>query len=70
MSNLASKSVPQTATSIFSENWNILRGDLRTATTLVKKALGATTRLSKAKKACVGAAQDSYVDPRDPGSRT
>ena len=31
MSNLASKSAPHTATSLFSENWNILRRYLRTA---------------------------------------
>ena len=67
---MASKSALHTATSLFSENWNILRGDLQTATTLVKRALQATTGLNKAKKACAGAAQDSYLGPRDPGSRT
>ena len=69
MSNLASKSALHTATSLFSENWNILRGDLQTATSR-KESTAKTTGLSKAKKACIGAAQGSYLGPRDPGSRT
>ena len=34
------------------------------------KSTHPTTRLRKAKKACVGAAQDSYLGPRDPARIT
>ena len=50
MGNLAAKSPLHTATSLFSENWNILRGDLQTATTLLKRALGGLPGLEKQKR--------------------
>ena len=47
---MASKSALHTATSLFSENWNILRGDLQTATTLMKRALGGLPGLAKQRR--------------------
>ena len=41
---MASRSAPQTATFIFSENWNTLRVAMQTATTLVKRAAPTTVQ--------------------------